>query len=102
MAAQFMTLQGGRRAPEPNGHEDEDDYLSYSSMGSNPERRGRRPPMDEFKDIKVEPPEFNGNLNPGEYLEWVQVMDRIFESKGYDDEKSFKIVILKLTRYASL
>ena len=31
--------------------------------------------MDEFRDIKVEPPEFNGNLNPDEYLEWVQALD---------------------------
>ena len=29
-------------------------------------------------------------------------MDQIFEAKGYDDEKSFKIASLKLTRYASL
>jgi len=71
MAAQFTTLQGGRRAPELNGHEDEDDYSSDSSMGSNPRRGGRRPPMDEFRDIQVEPSEFNGNLNPNEYLEWV-------------------------------
>jgi len=35
-------------------------------MGSNPRRGGRRPPMDEFRDIKVEPAEFNGNLNPDE------------------------------------
>jgi len=38
-------------------------------MESNPRRGGRRPPMDEFRDIKVEPPEFNGNLNLDEYLE---------------------------------
>ena len=58
--------------------------------------------MNEFRDIKVEPPEFNGNLNSDEFLEWVQAMDRIFETKGYDDEKIFKIASLKLTRYASL
>ena len=29
-------------------------------------------------------------------------MDRIFEAKGYDDKKSFKINSLKLIRYASL
>jgi len=50
----------------------------------------------------VEPPEFNGNQNPDEYLEWVQALDRIFEAKGYDDAKSFKIASLRLTRYASL
>jgi len=29
-------------------------------------------------------------------------MDRIFETKGYGDEKSFKIASLNLARYASL
>jgi len=58
--------------------------------------------MDDFTDIKVEPPDFNGNLNPDEYLEWVQAMDQIFEAKGYNDERSFKVASLKLTRYASL
>ena len=71
MAAQFTTLQGGRQVAESNGHEDEDDYSSDSNMGRNPRKGGRRPPMDEFRDIKVEPPKFNGNLNPDEYLEWV-------------------------------
>jgi len=67
-------------------------------MGSNPRRGGRRPPIDEFGDIKVEPPELNGNLKPDKYLE----MDRIFEAKGYNDERSFKVASLKLTRYATL
>ena len=58
--------------------------------------------MDKFWDIKLEPPEFNGNLDPDEYLEWVQALERIFEAKGSDDEKSFKISSLKLIRYASL
>jgi len=40
-------------------------------MGSNPRRGGRKPSNDEFKDIKVEPPEFTGNLNPDKHLEWV-------------------------------
>ena len=58
--------------------------------------------MDEFRDIKVEPLEFNGNLNADEYLKWVQALDRIFQAKGYNDEKSFKVASLKLMRYASL
>ena len=39
-------------------------------------------------------PEFTSNLNPDEYLEWVKALDRIFEAKGHDDEKSFKIASL--------
>ena len=85
-----------------NVHRDEDEHSGESSMGSNLRRGGGRPPNDKFRDIKVEPPEFNGNLNPDEYLKWVQALDQIFEAKGYDDETSFKIAILKLTRDAYL
>ena len=97
-----MAFQGRQRVQEPSDHGDEHDFSSDSSTGSNPRKGGRRLPMDDFRDIKVEPLEFNDKLNPDEYLEWVQAMDRIFEAKGYDDEKSFKIASLKLTRYASL
>ena len=36
------------------------------------------------------------------YLNWVQALERIFELKDYNDEKAFKLAILKLKRYASL
>jgi len=71
-------------------------------MGCNLRWGGTRPPIDEFRDIELEPPKFNGNWNQNEYLEWVQALDWIFEAKGYGDEKSFKIGSLKLIRYASL
>jgi len=34
MTAQFTTLQGCQRAPEPNGHGDEDDYSSVQVWGA--------------------------------------------------------------------
>jgi len=102
MATHFTNFQGDGQAPEPSVHEDENDNWRDSSLRSHSRRGGRRPPRDDFRDIKVEPPEFNGNQNPDEYLEWVQALDRIFEAKGYDDAKSFKIASLRLTRYASL
>ena len=46
MTTQFMALQGGQRAQEPNDHGDEQGYSSDSSMGSNPRRGGRRPLID--------------------------------------------------------
>jgi len=44
----------------------------------------------------------DGNFNLKRYLDWVQPMERIFELKEYNDEKSFKMVILKMKGYASL
>ena len=72
LTTQFLAPQRGQRPQEPYDDGDDQSFSSDSSMGSNQRRGGRQPPMDEFRDIKVEPPEFNGNLNPDEYLEWVQ------------------------------
>jgi len=96
---------GNRRrtplTPRTDPHSDH----SPSSHEDEPPRRERRPPrapLDDLRDLKFEPPEFEGNLNPDAFLEWVQAIERIFEIKEYSDEKSFKVAILKLKRYASL
>ena len=60
---------------------------SSESGESNQSRRRRRRKVDDTKDIKIDPPDFVGSSNPEEYFEWVQVMDRIMEIKGYDDKK---------------
>jgi len=52
--------------------------------------------------MKFDPPEFEGNLNPEIFLERMQSIERFFEIKEYFDEKSFKVAVLKLKRYASL
>ena len=46
--------------------------------------------------------DLKGTWNSDVYLEWIQTMERFLEVKGYSDEKSFKIAILKLKKYASL
>ena len=58
--------------------------------------------MDDLSDLKFDPPEFKGNLNPEVFLEWMQSIERFFEIKKYSDYKAFKIAILKLKKYASL
>ena len=62
----------------------------------------RRHPRNDLGDLKVEVLKFNSNLNPKNYLDWVQAHERIFELKDYNDEKYFKLVILKWKGYASL
>ena len=54
--------------------------------------------MDDLRDLKFEPLEFKGNLNPEVFLEWIQSIERIFEIKEYSDEKSFKVSILNLKK----
>ena len=41
-------------------------------------------------------PKFDGNINPKNYLDWVHTLEMIFELKDYNDEKAFKLAILKL------
>jgi len=60
------------------------------------------PLVDDLRDLKFDPPEFEGNLNPKNFLEWMQSIERFFEIKEYSDEKAFKVAILKLKKYASL
>jgi len=78
---------------------------TYSSQDDEPPRRERRPPrepMDDLRDMKFNPSEFEGNLNPDLFIEWMQALERFFEIKEYSDEKAFKVTVLKLEKYASL
>jgi len=58
--------------------------------------------MDDLRDIKFDPPEFEGNLNSNLFIEWLQALERFFEIKEHSDEKAFKVIALKLKKYASL
>ena len=62
-------------------------------------RRGRR---FNSQDVKVDIPEFEGQLDPDDFLEWMQTVERIFEYKDVPDGQKVTIVALKLRKYASL
>jgi len=64
-------------------------------------RGGRRTPQNS-NDFKVEIPEFEGKLDPDEFLEWLHTMERVFDYKDIPDDKKVKLVALRLGRYASL
>jgi len=51
--------------------------------------------------MKFNPLDFEGTLNLDVCPEWIQTLESLFDVKGYSDQKSFKIAILKLKRYAS-
>ena len=61
-----------------------------------------RHPRDSLKDLKVSASEFDDNLDPKNYFDWVQAFERIFGLKEDNDGKAFKLAILKLKGYASL
>ena len=54
--------------------------------------RERRPPRqlaDDLRAVKIDPLEFEGNLNLDLFIEWMQALERFFEIKEYSDEKGF-------------
>ena len=83
--------------------EGEPKIRSSSSEGDSPRhlRRGRRHSSN-FNDFKVEISEFQGKLDPNEFLKWMQTVEWIFEYKEILEDKKVKLVALKLRKYASL
>ena len=97
------------RSSNPSGSDQDGvDYGEYNHLNSSsdeePIRRPRRNVrnLPSFGDIKVEVPEFEGKLDPDEFLEWLQTVERIFDYKEIPDEKKVKLVALRLRKYASL
>lgn len=41
-------------------------------------------------------------MNPDEFLEWLQVIERVFGYKNVHEDKKVKLIDLKLRKYASL
>jgi len=41
-------------------------------------------------------------LDPDDFLEWLQTVERIFEYKEVPEDKKVKLVALKLRKYTSL
>ena len=41
-------------------------------------------------------------MDPDDFLEWMQTVERIFEYKKVPEDKKVKLVALKLRKYASL
>ncbi|GJR19856.1 transposon ty3-I gag-pol polyprotein [Tanacetum coccineum] len=52
-------------------------------------------------DIKVDIPEYDGKLDPDEFVEWLRTVEGVFEYKQTTEENKVKIVALKLRKYAS-
>jgi len=52
--------------------------------------------------FKVEIPEFEGQLNPNGFIEWMNTVERVFKFKDVPHDKKVKLVALKLCKYASI
>ncbi|PWA43609.1 hypothetical protein CTI12_AA531400 [Artemisia annua] len=52
-------------------------------------------------DIKVDIPEYDGKLDPDEFVEWLRTVERVFDYKQTTEDNKVKIVAFKLRKYAS-
>ena len=63
-------------------------------------RRQLGEPIKQRKAVEI--PEFEGRVDPDEFLEWLQAVDRAFEFKEIPEDQKVKLIALKLRSFASL
>ncbi|VFQ88334.1 unnamed protein product [Cuscuta campestris] len=52
-------------------------------------------------DFKVDIPTFEGKNDPDDFLEWLEIVERVFDFKDVPEDKKVKIVALKFRKYVS-
>ena len=65
------------------------------------DRRGEREDRVRFNP-KVEIPYFEGMMQPEEFVDWLNIMERIFEYGNAPENRKVKLVAIKLKKHASL
>ena len=83
------TEQDARFAPEG-----EESHLNGSSSDEDEGRRPFRPRGGSNLDLKVDIPKFKGQLDPNLFLDWLRMVERVFDYKDILDEKKVKLVAL--------
>jgi hypothetical protein len=53
-------------------------------------------------DVKVEIPEFEGRMQPDEFIDWLNTIKRIFEYKDVPKHHKVKLVAIKFRKHAFL
>jgi len=53
-----------------------------------------------MNDIKISIPGFEGNLQPDDFLDWLQNVEHVFEYKEVPEEQKVKIIAAKLKKQA--
>nr|GEZ21677.1 hypothetical protein CTI12_AA373220 [Tanacetum cinerariifolium] len=63
--------------------------------------RSKVPSQWYSNDIKVEIPEYDGKLDPDEFVKWLRTVKCAFDYKKTSEERKVKIVAMKLRKYES-
>ena len=85
-------------SPTGSTPEDFEEDCESQYSGFEQEEEPRRTPRREWRapsnsnDFRVELPEFEGKLDPDEFLEWLSTVERIFDYKEVPEDKKVKLV----------
>ncbi|KAD4584904.1 hypothetical protein E3N88_22505 [Mikania micrantha] len=62
------------------------------------------PPVDPLRALgfRLEIPEFEGRLQPDDFLDWLHTIERVFDIRHVPDDLKVKLVVLKFKKHASL
>lgn len=100
--AKRRVVQSSKSSSSSENEEGSNPFGSSSEEERSRRHRSGRRSFSNFNDIKVELPEFEGKLDPDEFLEWLQTVERVFDYKDIPESKKVTLVALKLRKYASL
>jgi hypothetical protein len=75
---------------------------SHSSGGSTPAHPHFLRHLQPGFDMKVDIPEFEGKMQPDEFIDWLTTVERIFDFKDVPENHKVKIVAIKLRKHASI
>ena len=78
------------------------DVEECSSDSSSVRNRHHHKQPFRHDDIKVDIPNFEGKLQPDDFVDWLQTVERVFEYKEIREERKVKIIALKLKKHASM
>ncbi|PWA60613.1 reverse transcriptase domain-containing protein [Artemisia annua] len=95
---------------ESDVHEEDDEYSNPFHRRRSPSqrRRHRTPPepraVDPLRSLgfRMEIPEFDGGVQPDEFIDWLHTVERVFDLKEVPDYLKVKLVAVKLKKHASL
>ena len=74
-------------------------YKDYDNKGR---VSGKRRYLRDLSGLTIKAPQFDGNLNLENYLDYEHAIERIFKLNEYNDEKAFKLATQKMKGYAYL
>ncbi|KAL3532845.1 hypothetical protein ACH5RR_006366 [Cinchona calisaya] len=74
---------------------------SDSSIDRASSRHGQRNYHQDYG-VKVDIPDFEGQLNLEDFIDWLTAIERVFNHKNIPKYKKVKIVAIKLKKHASI